>query len=124
MFGLLLRFLWPLRTIEGTALSPSIYAGSIQSSSKDVVTYTGKVLHTTAAHKHDGVLLKVVALAGDVCVDLFLIGKSHTGYLTHSRVRLPGSGGVDTHAHTSLLRARIQRARFAFLDDNLASFAN
>ena len=80
---LLLRFLRPLGTVEGTGLSPAIYASSIQSSSKDVVTYTRKVLYTTATDQHDAVFLEVVALARDVGVNLFSVAETYTGNLTH-----------------------------------------
>ena len=81
---LLLRFLRTFCAIEGTGLSTSVHAGGIQSSSKDVVTNTRKVLYTTAADQHDAVLLEVVAFARDVGIDLFGVGKTDTGYLTHS----------------------------------------
>jgi hypothetical protein len=48
-----------------------------------VVTYTGKVFYTTATNEHDGVLLEVVAFAGDVGIDLFRVRKTYTGNLTH-----------------------------------------
>jgi hypothetical protein len=77
-----------------------------------VVTYTWKVLYTTAAYEHDGVLLEVVALARDVCVDLFGVGKTYTGHLTHSGIRLFRRGGINTQTYAPLLRTSIQRTRF------------
>ena len=58
-------------------------------------------------------LLEVVALTGDVGVDLLTVGEADTGYLTHSRVRLLRGGGVDTHAHASALGARVECRRLA-----------
>ncbi len=110
---LLLRFLRPLGTVEGTGLSPAIYASSIQSSSKDVVTYTRKVLYTTATDQHDAVLLEVVALA-----------QTDTRYLTHSGVRLLRRRRVNTQANATLLRASIQCTGLAVNSDGLAPFAN
>ena len=124
MKRLLLRFLRPLGTIERTGLGPALYASGIQSSSKDVVANTRKVLHTTATNQHDAVFLKVVALARYVCIDLFLVGEPDTRYLTHSGIRLFGSGRVNTDTDTAPLRTSIQRARLAFLYNDLASFAN
>jgi hypothetical protein len=89
-----------------------------------VVTYTRKVLDTTTTDQHDAVLLEVVAFARDVSVDLFRVGETYTGHLTHSGVRLFRRGGVHTYADTSLLRARIQRAGLALYDEGLASFAD
>ena len=64
-------------------MCPSLDACRIQSSSKDVVTYTREVLHTTASYKHDRVLLEVVALARNVGIHLFGVSKTYTGNLTH-----------------------------------------
>jgi hypothetical protein len=89
-----------------------------------VVTYTREVLDTASADEHDGVLLEVVALARDVCIDLLGIGKTYTGHLTHSGIRLFRRGGVHTYANTPLLRARIQRAGLALHFEGLASFAD
>ena len=121
---LLLRFLRPLGTVEGTGLSPAIYASSIQSSSKDVVTYTRKVLYTTATDQHDAVLLEVVALARDVGIDLFGVGQTDTRYLTHSGVRLLRRRRINTKANATLLRASIQCTGLAVNSDGLAPFAN
>ena len=124
MKRLLLRFLRPLCAIEGTGLGPALNASGIQSSSKDVVANTRKVLNTTATNQHDAVFLKVVALTRYVCIDLFLVGEPDTRYLTHSGIRLFRCGRIDTHTNTAPLRASIQRARFALFDNNLASFAD
>ena len=70
-------------TVQGAGLCPAFHAGGIQSSTKDVIAYTGEVLYTTAANQHDAVFLEVVAFARDVGIDLFRVGKTHTGNLTH-----------------------------------------
>jgi hypothetical protein len=89
-----------------------------------VVTYTRKVLDTASADEHDGVLLEVVALTGDVCIDLLGVGKTYAGHLTHSGIRLFRRGGVHTQAYAPLLRTCIQRARLRFHFDDLASLAD
>ena len=69
-----------------------------------MITYTGEVLHTTAADEHDGVLLQVVALAGDVGVDLLAVGQTNTctlrmaelgffGVVVYTRVQTPRRWG-------------------------------
>ena len=123
---LLLSFcsLWSFGAVKRTTLFASIYACRIQSPSKNVITYSGKVFHTTAAHQHDGVFLKIVPFARDVGIHLFLIGQSNTGHFTHSRVRFLGSGRIYTYTNAPSLRTRIQRTRFAFLYDNLAAVAD
>ena len=81
--GLLLGLLRPLGAVEGTGLGPAFHASGIQSSTKDVVTHTREVLHTTAAHQHDAVLLQVVTFARNVGIDLFRVGKAYPGDLSH-----------------------------------------
>ena len=78
---LLLGLLRPLGAIEGTGLGPSFHTSGVQSSTKDVVTHTGKVRHTTAANQHEAVLLEVVTFARDVGIDLFRVGKAYPGDL-------------------------------------------
>jgi len=80
-----------------------------------VITYTGEVLHTTAADKHDGVLLQVVAFSGDIGVDLLAVGQSYTCYLTHSRVRLFRGRGVHAGTYASALGTRGECRRFALI---------
>jgi len=89
-----------------------------------VVTHTRKVLHTASADKHDAVLLEVVAFARDVCVDLFGVGKTYAGNLTHCGVRFLRCGCVHTQAYATLLRTGIKGAGFALFDDHLAALAD
>jgi hypothetical protein len=49
-----------------------------------VVTYTRKVLDTSATNKNDGVLLKVVTYARDVGSDFVAVSKANTSDLTKS----------------------------------------
>lgn len=53
-----------------------------------MIAHTGTILTATAAHKHDGVLLDIVALAGDVGGDHAAGGQTHTRRLTLARVGL------------------------------------
>ena len=89
---LLLAGLGTLGTVLGTSLHTAIHALGIQSAADDVVTHTGKVLDTAAADHDHGVLLQVVADAGDIGGDLVAVGQTHTGDLTQSGVRLLRSG--------------------------------
>ena len=66
----------------------------------------------------------VVTLARDVGIDLFLVGETYTGNLSHSRIRFLGSGCIHTYANTTSLRTCIERARFALDFNNLATFTN
>src|SRR6185312_5394951 len=55
-----------LRTVAAASLLAVLDTLGIQRATDDIVTNTGKVLHTTTANEHDGVLLEVVANTGDV----------------------------------------------------------
>ena len=103
LLRLLLLSLRTLSTILRATLSTACYTGGIQSTTHDVITYTGEVLHTTAANQHDAVLLQVVTLTGNVTVDFLLVCQSNTGYFTHSRIRLLGSRCVDTNTDAATL---------------------
>jgi hypothetical protein len=93
-------------------LFASVYASCVQSTPKDVITYARQVLHTASANQHDAVFLKVVALARDVCIDLFLISEPDARYFTHRGIRLLRSRRVNTYTDSASLRASIQCARF------------
>ena len=80
---MLLRFLWPFRSVERTGLSPAFHASSIQSTSKDVVAHAREILHTATANQHDAVFLEVVSLAWDVRINLFSVSEAHPGHLPH-----------------------------------------
>ena len=103
---LLLASLGARCAVLGTGLHTVLHALSIQSTTDDVVTHTGKVLNTTAADQHHRVLLQVVANTGNVSGNFHTIGQTHTGDLTKGGVRLLGGGGTDSSAATALLGGR------------------
>src|SRR3954454_22636443 len=54
-----------LRAVSAARLLAIAHAGSVEGATDDLVTDARQVLHTTATHEHDRVLLEVVSLAGD-----------------------------------------------------------
>ena len=72
-----------------------------------MITYTGKVTNTATTDKNNGVLLKVVTDTGNVGSSLHSVGKSYSGDLTKSRVRLLGGSGSNLGANASSLRSRL-----------------
>ena len=100
---LLLASLGTLCTVLGTGLHTTLNTLSIQSTTDDVVTNTGKVLNTAAADQNNGVLLQVVADTGNVSGNFHTIGQANTSDLTQCRVGLLGSGGTNSGANTTLL---------------------
>ena len=80
-----------------------------------MITNTGKVLHTTTTHKHDGVLLEVVALTADVGDNFFAIGKANFSNFTKSGVRLLRRTRHHLEADATTLRAAMKSARLRLL---------
>src|SRR5665213_2150731 len=100
-----------LGAVAATGLVPLPDARCVEGSADHLVTDTGEVLHTTATDQHDGVLLEVVALTGDVGRDLETTGQAHAGDLPEGRVRLLGGVGVHPGAHAAALGGAAQRRR-------------
>src|SRR3954452_19180117 len=93
-----------LDAVLATALLAVGHAGGVQRAAHDLVAHTRQILDAAATHEHDGVLLQVVALAGDVGGDLDRASDPHAGDLAQRRVRLLGRGRVDAGADAAALR--------------------
>ena len=108
-------------------------ASCIEGSANHLVAHAGKVLDATSTNQHNGVLLKIVSLAGDVAGDLDAVGDPHTGDLAQSRVRLLRGHGCNSGADATTLgssnallvaMAGLQTRRGHLLALALASFAD
>src|SRR5204862_7813855 len=80
-------------------------AGGVERAANDLVAHTRKVLDAAAANEHDGVLLQVVPLAGDVGRDLDRARDPHARHLAQRRVRLLRGRRVDARADAAALRS-------------------
>ena len=103
---LLLLGLRTLLTVLGTGLHTAIHTLGIERTADDVVTHAGEVPDTAAADQNDGVLLQVVADAGDISGHFVAVRQADTRDLTQSGVRLLRGGGSDCGADASLLGRR------------------
>src|SRR5690606_36992435 len=65
----------PLGAVLRTALATILDALSVEDATQNVIAHAGKILHTTAADKHDRVLLEVVAFARNVANYFKTIGQ-------------------------------------------------
>ncbi|KCB21100.1 hypothetical protein L544_0017 [Bordetella hinzii OH87 BAL007II] len=119
-----LGLLRALGTVLRAGLLTVLDALQVEGAAHDVITHTGQVLHTTATHQDDRVLLQVVAFAADVRNDFVTVGQTHLGNLTQSGVRLLGGGGVDTGANATALGAILQRGALALDDADFARLAH
>ena len=71
-----------------------------------MVSGTRKVLNTTTTDQNNGVLLKVMSLTRDIACYFNTVGKTYSGNLSKSGVRLLRSCSLNSCAYTSLLRSR------------------
>src|SRR3982751_2002329 len=113
-----------LRAITAAGLLAVADTLGVQRTADDLVADAREVLHATAAHEHDRVLLQVVADARDVRRHLDLAAELHTSDLAQRRVRLLGGSGVHARAHAAPLRASLQRRRLGLARLRLAALAD
>src|SRR3954471_16533081 len=113
-----------LRAVTATSLLAVADTLGVQRTADDLVANARKVLHTTATHEHDRVLLQVVADARDVRRHLDLAAELHTSDLAQRRVRLLGGGGVHARAHAAPLRTSLQRRRLGLARLRLAALSD
>src|SRR5215218_6452931 len=121
------QFLLDLLALGAVARSglPAVAdALGVEGAADDLVADAGKVLHPAPADEHDGVLLQVVANAGDVGGDLDAAGQPHPADLAQGRVGLLGRGRVDARADTPPLGRALQRRRLGLLDLALTALAD
>src|SRR5271156_3265076 len=121
---LLSRGLGALGAILGTALLAIGHADRIQRAAHHVIADTGEILYTASADEHDGVLLQVVADAGDISGDFHTIGQANAGDLTQRRVRLLRGLRVDAGANTAPLGRTLQCRRSRLVARRNAAFSH
>src|SRR5262249_24115999 len=93
----------------GAALPAVGDARRVERSADHLVAEAREILDAAAADQHDGVLLEVVPLTGNVRADFHAVRQPHAGDLAKSRVRLLGQGRVDAGADTGLVRRSAER---------------
>ena len=77
-----------LGAVLASSASPSVDACRVQRTTYHVVSNAGQVFNTSPAYQHDGVLLQVVAFAGNVGCHFHAVGKPYPGYFSKGGVRL------------------------------------
>src|SRR3954471_6234747 len=110
-----------LRPVAAAGLLAVLDRLRVQSTADDLVADARQVLHATAAHEHDRVLLEVVALTGDVGRDLDAVREPDARDLAQRGVRLLRRGGVDARADAAALRAPLEGRGLGLLDLVLAA---
>src|SRR5438445_6247153 len=102
--GRLLLRVRVLRAVEAATALAVLDAGGVERPADDVVLHRRKVGDRAALDEDDGVLLKVVADAGDIGGDLHPVGQADTRDLSQRRVRLLRGHRPDDRADAALLR--------------------
>src|SRR5712692_5872016 len=115
------RCLGPLRSIFRTSLLAVFHTRGIQRSAHDVIAHSRQILHAATAHQHDGVLLQVVANAGNISRHFNRIRQPHARHFAQRRVRLLRRLRVHANAHAALLRTSRQRRRLRLHPDRFTS---
>src|SRR5438105_12024674 len=77
-----------LRAVLRTALAAVFDALGIERAADDVVPHTWKVLYPAATDQDDRMLLKIVALPGNVARDLEPVRQTHARHLAQRGIRL------------------------------------
>src|SRR4051794_11964921 len=113
-----------LRAVTAAGLLAVADTLGVQRTADDLVADAGEVLHTTATHQHDRVLLQVVADARDVRGHLDLAAQLHPSDLAQRRVGLLGGGRVHARAHAAPLRTSLQRRSLGLARLRLAALAD
>src|SRR5262245_28152596 len=107
--GMLGAFLLGLRAVLAATLLAVAHTGGVEGAADDVVLDRRQVLHATAAHEHDRVLLQVVADPRDVGRHFHLVRQPHAGDLAERRVRLLGGHRAHLETDATLLRGARDR---------------
>ena len=83
-----------------------------------------QILDASTPHKHNGMFLKVMPHAGNVCSYLNAIGQANPSNLPEGRVGFLGGGRVDARAHSPFLRTLFEGRRGRFFRYALATFSD
>ena len=103
---LLFRCFRAFRAIFGTRLHSVRNPCSVQRTSDNVVTHTRQVLYSAASDQNNGVFLQVMTFARDISGNFDPVGKTYSGNLSQSGVRLFRCRCFYCCADTAFLRRR------------------
>lgn len=109
----LLCFLRPFCPVLRAPLFSVTYTRGIKSSTDDVVTNSGQILHTPSPDHDDRVFLEVMSFARNVGCHFDSVCQTNARDLPQRGVGFLGSRRVNTRADSSPLRAALQRGSLA-----------
>src|SRR3954468_18402997 len=111
-----------LRAVLRARLLPVAHARRVERGADDLVADARQVPDAAAADEHHGVLLQVVALAGNVGGDLHAVRQPDARDLPQRGVRLLRRGRVDARADAPLLRCAAPGLRLRLGDGRRTAF--
>ena len=100
----LLFCLWLLRSIQRSWLTSLVDTLTVENSSKDMVSYTWKILHTSTSDHDNGVFLEVMSFSSDVGNHFISICEANLCHLSKRWIRLLRSTRVHLETDSSTLR--------------------
>src|SRR5262245_3951671 len=109
---MIVNLLRALCTVFRAALLPVGDSDGVECTAHNVVTHAWQVFHTTAAHKHNGMLLQVVTDARNIGRHFHPVRQPHARNLSKRGIRFLRRRGIDTQAHPTLLWTGLQRRTF------------
>src|ERR1700730_9607852 len=98
---LLLCGFGPLGAVLRAPLLAVFNACGVECSANHVIPHAGKILHAAATHKHDGVLLQVMAYTRNVRSNFDTVSQARAGDFAQSGVGLLWRLRVDAYANTA-----------------------
>src|SRR5437867_11700737 len=93
-----------LRPVFRPALSSILHSDGVESATYQMIAHSGKILHPAASHKHDRVLLKIVADTRNIRGHFHSIRQTDAGDFAQRGVRFLRGRRVDADTDASLLR--------------------
>src|SRR5262249_15012249 len=99
----------PLRSVLGPTTTPPIHTKRVKGSAHNVIAHARQILHASAAHEHDRVLLQIVPLAWNVGNHFLTIRQPHFRHFAQRRVRLLRRARHHLHTHAAPLGTTRQR---------------
>src|SRR5450755_4508545 len=112
-----------LGAILRAALLAARDANGVQCAANDVISDSGEIFYAASANQHDGVLLQIVADAGNVGGDLDSVGQADAGNFAQRGIWLLRRLSIDTGADTAFLRTSLQRRAGCLISRTLADIA-
>src|SRR5436190_5168610 len=120
----LLSFLRPLHPVLRPAHPALLDPSRVQRPTYYMVPHTRQILHTTAPHQHDRMLLQIVPLVRDISDHLVTVCQTHFRHLPHRGIRLLRRARHHLEANPTTKRRPLQRRRLRLRSQPVATLTH